>query len=145
MTHDVRAALIVAAFASVLPSAAGATQSTVNYNVAIGTCSKPIAVPANNKPVLIMGTQIAYGYRGEGYVTIIRYTNNNRQLLEWAGTDYNTSVARGFSNGAGEHIMWLDYTPSYVDLQSAASAHIQVCNNASNPFGTAAGYLTFFY
>src|SRR5436309_7057729 len=49
--------MILAAGATfALAASAHAAQKTVAFNVAPGSCGAPIAVPANNRPVILAGT-----------------------------------------------------------------------------------------
>ncbi|HEY4113377.1 MAG TPA: hypothetical protein VGM17_04885 [Rhizomicrobium sp.] len=142
MTHTKRAALFGAVVLSLsICGTALADETTASFNLTPGTCTNPIAIPANNKPVMVMGTTITVSFRGEGHVVMQRYGSQN--LLEWAGTDYYAGTENNFSEAPGAHIMWLDYNGK-VDLQSATSSHVQVCNSASAS-GPRAGYLTFIY
>jgi len=115
----------------------------MSYNVAPGACGPAIAIPANNKPVR---TTINAGIRGEGQVTLLR-ANASQALLDWAGYDYYTNgFLRGYATDGndGLHIMYLDFGGN-VDVRSALSTHIKVCNSSGNPVGAAIGYLTFVY
>ncbi|HEY4113378.1 MAG TPA: hypothetical protein VGM17_04890 [Rhizomicrobium sp.] len=143
MTHSkICAALFAASLASVSGiGAAQATESTISYSVAGGTCSSPIAVPANNKAVLVMGTGIIWPYNGVGFVSLLR--GNTSGILSWSGTGLKDGTIGAYAFTAGTHIMWLDFATT-VDLQTASSTHIQVCNTGSD-IAHAAGYLTFIY
>ncbi|HEY4115626.1 MAG TPA: hypothetical protein VGM17_16340 [Rhizomicrobium sp.] len=133
---------LVAALATVfgLATAAQADENTVSYNLQPNTCSKPIAVPANNKPVILAGTTITYGDRAEGHVVLQRATANS-QLLSWEGDDYYYGREIGFTSGTGSIIMYLDYGGG-VSVQTDGPAHIKVCNVATF---AEQGYLTFMY
>jgi hypothetical protein len=138
---------IVAAMAAALALAgsARADEETIGYNLARGTCTKPIAVPANLKPVILAGTTIQQGDGGDGQVTLLRYNNATPNYLLWTGMDHYQGVDVGTATTGSAVIMYLDAV-GYVTVQSAASTHIQVCNSGSNDGGpNAVGYLTFFY
>jgi hypothetical protein len=65
--------MILAAGATfALAASAHAAQKTVAFNVAPGSCGAPIAVPANNRPVILAGTNTQQTDRGEGQVTLLR-------------------------------------------------------------------------
>jgi len=134
-------AIVAATYAS---ASAEADETTVPYNQAPGTCSAPIAVPANNKPVTLTGTMITKGFEGEGHATLLRTTGTN-QLLSWEGSDFHTSREVGFTKVSGAVIISTDYLGD-VTVQSSASAHLQVCV-ATGSLGGAhgIGYLTFTY
>jgi len=132
-----------AAFAALITTAAHADTTTLSFNVAPGACGAPIAVPANNKPVIIAGANMQNTDRGTGMVSLIRANGFNNPLLLWAGTDYAVGVEKDGAVNAGRLIMYLD-AEQLVMLQSAASTHIQVCNSPSNSLN-ALGYLTFTY
>ncbi|HEY4114132.1 MAG TPA: hypothetical protein VGM17_08735 [Rhizomicrobium sp.] len=138
--------LAVVAWTLAMTAWAQADETTIGYNQAPGTCTKPIAIPANNKPVLILGAQINGGDRGTGQVTLIRTGTGANQILYWSGYDGYHGLETGFAyaGGVGYRLMYLD-GGGYVDVESAASTHIQVCNSSSNAAGDAAGYLTFMY
>ncbi|HEY4113376.1 MAG TPA: hypothetical protein VGM17_04880 [Rhizomicrobium sp.] len=138
----------VAAFAAVASAQADETVSTVSYNVTPGTCSNPIAVPVNNRPVLVMGTGFNTGEEGVGETALLR-ANSSPALLDWAGTSVWANInaispERGWSENASVHIMWISYS-GYVDLQTAGSTHVMVCNSSGSPLAHATGYLTFIY
>lgn len=97
------------------------------------------AVPANNKPVQIMGTQIIGDDTGEGAVTLLRI-HGGTPKLQWSGVDL-LGVERGSGNLPGGLIMFLDIA-GHVSVQTASSTHIQVCDG---DLERAAGYLTFVY
>src|SRR5689334_13167167 len=101
------AAAMATAFA--IGSTAKGDEKTVSYNVAPGVCSPPIAVPANNRPVTVSGTQIAAQRVGAGQVTLMRSTQT--PSLIWAGVDYYQGVERGYAliNDTGTLIMFLDF------------------------------------
>ncbi|HEY4115622.1 MAG TPA: hypothetical protein VGM17_16320 [Rhizomicrobium sp.] len=135
-------ATLVCAFTGGAQGLTADTISTVSYNVAAGSCSHPIAIPANNRPVLTMGTMIMYPYDGEGIVTLFR--GNTQNTIVWAGVDFAAGTQNHSSSNPGDHLMSLD-SNGYVDVQTAQSTHIQVCASSSFPLPRAAGYLTFAY
>jgi len=136
--------IALAAFAALLTTAAHADTTTTSFNLAPGACGSPIAVPANNKPVIIAGPNIQNGNRGTGMVSLIRANGFNNPLLLWAGTDLAFGAERSLAGGPGTVIMYLDGAAEWVTLQSATSTHIQVCNSSNNG-SNAVGYLTFTY
>ena len=135
--------IALAAFAALLTTAAHADTTTTSFNLAPGACGSPIAVPVNNKPVIIAGANIQTGDRGTGLVSLIRANGYNNPLLLWSGTDFSIGVENSLAAGPGTRIMNLD-AAGHVMLQSAASTHIQVCNSSDNS-ANAVGYLTFTY
>jgi hypothetical protein len=135
-TAAAAAAATILTFAS-----AQADESTVGYNVAPGACSKPIAIPANNKPVVIAGTSIVSDDPGTGQVTLLRNTNANPHYLLWSGADFFAGAEKGSTSAASTLIMYLDVSGKIAVL-SAASSSLTVC--ASVSFSEhAVGYLTF--
>jgi hypothetical protein len=139
--------IAVAAFAGLLATAAHAGQSTVSYDLKPGACTKPIAVPIKNKPVLVMGSQITPAQQAGGHVSLVLASiKGSENVLSWAGTDFFAGEERNYavSHSANVHIMWLDFSGN-VDVQSTYSTHLQVCNKTSSPIQHAIGYLTFMY
>lgn len=136
-------AAITATFA--LAASANADQITSSYNLTGGTCTKPIAVPANNKPVILAGTSIQLNDGGNGQVTLLRYNSSSPAYLLWSGVDYHHGLEAGTATAAGTIIMYLD-SIGYTTVQSANSAHVMVCTSGANDGGDhAIGYITFFY
>lgn len=138
---------IVAAMAAsfALAASAQADETTVGYNLARATCTKPILVPANNKPIILAGTTIQQGDGGDAQVTLLHSTKSTPQYLLWLGADYHVGTEKGASNTAGTLIMYLDAV-GYVSVQVVNANNIQVCNSGSNDGGlNAVGYITFFY
>ncbi|HEY4116166.1 MAG TPA: hypothetical protein VGM17_19065 [Rhizomicrobium sp.] len=135
------AALLATTFA--FAASAQADESTISYSLVPGACSKPMAVPANNKPVILAGTHITAGNRGAGQVTLLR-ANSDPALLDWAGVDNVHGVESGSSATDYTRIMYLD-SIGYVSVTVAPSTHIKVCNGSTNPAPRAIGYLTFVY
>lgn len=123
---------------------AAADEKIVPYNVAPGeTCTPPITVPANNKGVFIVGTSITPGDPGQGHISLLRTTGSD-QSLSWSGADFFDGPIRGFALGTvTTRMMSLDYS-GLVNLLTAPSAHLQVCN-AKGATVRAIGYLTFMY
>lgn len=135
--------IALAAFAGLLTTAAQGDESTVSYNLAPGTCSKPIAIPANNRAVILAGTSIEIGNGGTGMVSLLRLNRPGGNVIIWAGTDYPLGTERGESTAAGTLIMYLD-SAGYVQVLTAGSTHIQVCSSSLNS-QNGNGYLTFTY
>ncbi len=134
--------LAVVATALALAGPVRADQITVSYNVARGFCSKPIAVPANNKPILLAGTNLEDVDPGEGHVTLLHVPGAGG-YLSWEGSDSSEAHISGHGSTAGLLIMYLDQS-SYVAVETYNSSRIYVCNSQSNDYN-AFGYLTFFY
>ena len=139
--------IMVVALAATLMLASLATkadETKTSFNVAPGACTNPIAIPANNTPVLMMGNSITYDDRESALVTITRaYKFQPYPVLTWAGTDFFIGTEKGFAFDPGIIIMYLD-TPGYIYVQSAASTHVQVCNSSKDT-KNGIGYLTFIY
>jgi len=122
-----------------------ADQVTYSFNVSPGNC-KVIAQPPNNKPVHMMGSTIApAGLEGDGEVVILRSGTADNLNLRWAGVDFAGGVGRGieYASSGPKHIMYLDFLQN-VDVQTAYSSKVQVCNSDSARLPIA-GYLTFLY
>ncbi len=94
--------------------ALGPNAATFAYDLAAGANSA-VFTPVAEKPVLVMGVQTNLGYRGVGYVTLLRVTSS---FLEWTGVESPASAAitSGFSGTAGTHIVYLDYS-HLVDIR----------------------------
>jgi hypothetical protein len=101
--------------------------ASVSYSLAAGANSAAIT-PAANTPVLVMGCQLALGFRGVSQVTMLHIQSN---FLEWVGLESTSGAAitQGFSAAAGTHILWLDYSHQ-VDLR-VRSADTFVVHNGS--------------
>ncbi len=127
-----------------LAQSAAADEKIVPYNVGPGgACSLPINIPANNKGVFIIGTSITPGDPGQGHISLLRTTGTD-QALSWSGADFFNGPIRGFALGTETTAMMsLDYS-GLVNLLTAPSAHLQVCN-AKGATARAIGYLTFMY
>ena len=133
----------VSILALVSATRGSADEATVSYALAAGACSKPIAVPANNKPVHVLGTQINF-YAGVGEVALLRLGAAGHQLY-WEGSDLFAGRESGSTVNPNVHIMYLDSTQGKVDVQTAGSGYVKVCNAADNSYSPVAGYLTFLY
>jgi hypothetical protein len=135
---------ITAVWLLALTCAAAADEKIVPYNVGPGgACSPPIAIPANNKGVFIVGTSITPGDEGQGHVSLLRTTGSN-QIISWAGADFANGPVRGLALGTETtRIMSLNYAGN-LDLLTAPSAHLMVCS-AKGAVGRSIGYLTFTY
>jgi hypothetical protein len=132
---------MLAMVASAMPALAHQTQ--VKYNLAAGATSAPINVPAVNTPVSITCVQNSVGFRGVGQVTMLRVGGAQPLFLEWVGMDIATSaITSNFSNTAGAHIIYCDYTGKTVDMQVLDTAHIQIVNTSSV---TATGVINFIW
>ena len=127
-------ALLLAAVVATLTLAtvARATQTIstpnaalVSYSLAAGANSGAI-VPAANQSVLVMGTQLALGFRGVGHVTMLRIPGS---FLEWVGLNSTAgaTIAQGFSGTAGTHIVFLDFSHQ-VNLQVNTTDSFRVHN-----------------
>jgi hypothetical protein len=121
---------------------AAANEIQVDYNLAAGATSKPIAIPATNTPVSVTCVQNTVGFRGVGQATILR-TAQAPQFLEWVGTDIATAaISANFSNTAGTHIIYCDYVGKTVDLQVQGASSIQIVNTGSSQ---ATGVINFVW
>lgn len=135
-------AFVAATLAATASAHAG--QKTVGYKLFANTCSNPIAIPANNTPVIMAGANIEASEPGVGQVTLLRHPQGPNPFLQWVGTDYGAGAERGISNTALTTIMYLD-ADRMVPVLVADSTHIEVCVASSYPAGSANGFLTFTY
>jgi hypothetical protein len=107
--------------------------STVSYFLVPGAISGPI-FPVANQSVLVMGNQLASGFRGVGQVTLLRVPGS---FLEWVGLDSTAGAAitQGFSGFAGTKILFIDFSHQ-VRLEVASPDSFRVRNlSAGNRFG----------
>ena len=113
--------------------------TTVSYNLAAGANSGAI-FPSANQPVLVMGVQTAVGFRGVGYVTMLRIPSN---FLEWVGLESTAgaAIAQGFSGTAGTHIVWLDFSHQ-VDIQVNTTDSFRIHNGST---GVRTGNVTLIW
>jgi hypothetical protein len=127
---------------AVVARPATANEIQVDYNLAAGATSKPIAIPAFSTPVSVTCVQNGVGFRGVGQATVLR-TAAAPQFLEWVGMDIATSaVSANFGNTAGMHIIYCDYTGKTVDMQVQSASSIQIVNTGSQ---TASGVINFVW
>jgi hypothetical protein len=133
---------LILAAATILATidAVGATESTVGYNVASGSC-RVIALPVSNKPVLMTAAEYAPNLGGVAQATVERQTAQSS--LFWVGFDFGGTHG-GNSATPNTHMLWLDWTQQYLDVRSASNLQLQVCNSAITGL-PAKGYLTFVY
>jgi hypothetical protein len=101
--------------------------ASITYSLAAGANSAAIT-PVASQPVLVMGCQLAVGFRGVSQVTLLRIPAN---FLEWVGLESTAGAAitQGFSANPGTHILFLDFSHQ-VDLR-VASADTFVVHNGS--------------
>ena len=121
-------AVAVVTFAVVAPAVQTITTpnaSIVSYSLAAGGVSAPI-FPVANQSVLVMGNQLAVGFRGVGQVTLLRIPG---AFLEWVGLDSTASAAitQGFSGAAGTKILFIDFSHQ-VQLEVASTDSFRVHN-----------------
>jgi len=114
-----------AVVASAVQTVVTPNAALVSYNLAAGAVSGPI-FPAANTSVLVMGTQLAVGFRGIGQVTLLRIPGN---FLEWVGLDSTAGAAitQGFSGAAGTKIVFIDFSHQ-VRLEVASTDSFRVNN-----------------
>ena len=110
-------ATVVAILTSICVANATQTISTPNasiffYNLGPGANSGGI-FPPPNQSVLVMGTQTAVGFRGVGFVTMLRVPGS---FLEWVGLNSTAGagITQGFSGAAGTNIVFLDFAHQVV-------------------------------
>jgi hypothetical protein len=119
-----------------------------SYNLAAGATSAPIAIPAPNVPVSIIGVNTTLHNRGVGQATIMHvHTSASDAFLEWVGMDIVTAqnsnpVPSGYTSIAGAHIIFLDNNGA-VDIQVADANHIQIHN--TGVYGPQKGNITFIW
>jgi len=145
LTKSVRGAACAFSVCSVtvLAGPAAANEIQVDYSVAAGAKSAPIAIPASNTPVSVTCVQNAVGFRGVGQATILRAASPPPSFLEWVGMDIATSaVTSGFSSTAGTHIIYCDYNGKTVDMQVESASQIQIVNTGAS---TATGVINFVW
>jgi len=138
-------AVLVAALALSTAARAVQTISTPNsalysYSLAPNTSSGAIT-PVSGQAVHVMGVQNTLGYRGVGYVTMLRVAGS---FLEWVGIESPSAAAitSGFSAAANTHIVWLDFSHT-VDLRVNSADTFVIHNGATvNP---ATGYVTLIW
>jgi hypothetical protein len=104
-----------------------ANRTVVKYNLAAGASSAPVTIPAN-VPVQVVGVQTNSGYRGVGFVAMLRVPN---QFLEWTGLESTSpsGITEGFASAPGTHILFIDYG-HLVDVQ-VHDANSLVIHNAN--------------
>jgi len=123
--------LIVVATLSEVVGKAAVTISTpnsvvVNYTLAAGATSSPIA-PATNQPVIIIGSNIGTTDSGVSTLTLVRIPG---VMMRWVGMEAGTgATVHNGSAALGTHIIWLDQS-NKVALE-VFSADDFVINNAS--------------
>ena len=102
--------------------------SIVSYSLAAGGVSGPI-FPVANQSVLVMGNQLAVGFRGVGQVTLLRIPSS---FLEWVGLDSTAggAVTQGFSGAPGTKIMFIDFSHQ-VQIEVASTDSFRVHNLSS--------------
>lgn len=102
--------------------------ASFSYSLAAGGIS-PSFVPVSNQPVLVMGVQLALGFRGVGQVTLLRIPGS---FLEWVGLESTAGAAitQGFSAVAGTHIVFLDFSHQ-VDIEVASADAMRVHNTST--------------
>jgi hypothetical protein len=108
------ATLTLGVMASATAPLATPNKATFTYSLIPGGSSSVIT-PAGNKPVLVMGTQTAYGDRGIGQVSMLRIPGS---FLEWTGIESpsKAAITQGYGSSFGTHIVFLDYD-STVDIE----------------------------
>ena len=124
-------AVAITTFAVVTPAVQTITTpnaAIVGYSLNPGTVSGPI-FPVANQSVLVMGTQLALGFRGVGQVTLLRIPSS---FLEWVGLDstFGAAITQGFSGGAGTKIVFIDFSHQ-VQIEVASTDSFRVHNLSS--------------
>jgi hypothetical protein len=120
---------------------------TIHYDLFPGETSKEINIPWNT-PVLLMGVCMTEKAFGVAYVTIMTRPDVGNNFLVWVGheapSQFGSAVTQGFSNVAGKHIAYLDYT-HYVDIEVASAADGTVRIHNSHPTSRRKGYITLIW
>jgi hypothetical protein len=104
----------------------------INYTLAAGANSAPITVPLTDagpgSGVLVMGVCNTLGFRGVGFVTLLRVPSS---FLEWVGLESTAgaSITQGFSGAPGTHIVFIDFAHQ-VDIEVNNANSIRVHNGA---------------
>jgi hypothetical protein len=128
--------IIIAAFTGIIGKAAVTivtpNSATVNYTLAAGATSSPVA-PATNQPVMVIGANIGTTDFAVSTVTLVHIPGT---MLRWVGIEAATGViVHNGSAALGTHIIWLDNS-NKVALQ-VFSADQFVIHNGST--GTQSG------
>jgi hypothetical protein len=87
-----------------------------------------------------MGTQTAFGFRGVGFVTMLRVPSS---FLEWVGLNSTAGagIAQGFSGAAGTNIVFLDFSHQ-VSIQVNSTDSFRIHNGAA---GVRTGNVTMIW
>ena len=125
LSATVVATLTLATVAKATQTISTPNAAIISYSLGAGALSGPI-FPAANQAVLVMGTQLASGFRGVGQVTMLRIPGN---FLEWVGLDSTAGAAitQGFSGAAGTKILFVDFSHQ-VRLEVASTDSFRVNN-----------------
>jgi hypothetical protein len=109
------------------------------YNLLSGANSAPIT-PVANQSVLVMGTQTALGFRGQGHVTLLRIPLS---FLEWTGLESCCpgAITTNFSGAPGTHIVFLDFSHQ-VDIRVNTTDTFIIHNGSA---GTRTGNVTLIW
>jgi hypothetical protein len=104
--------------------------TTIVYNLAAGASSAPVT-PPSNQPVLILGSQLAVGFRGVSQCVLLHIPAS---FLEWVGLESTAGAAitQGFSGTAGTHILFLDFSHQ-VDIRVNSTDTFVIRNGSTSP------------
>jgi hypothetical protein len=99
----------------------------VNYTLASGATSSPIA-PATNQPVIVIGANIGTTDFAVSNITLVHIPG---VMIRWIGIEAGTgTVIHGGSAALGTHIVWLDDS-NKVALQVFSADEFVIHNGAT--------------
>ena len=99
----------------------------VNYTLASGATSSPIA-PATNQPVIVIGANIGTTDFAVSNITLVHIPG---VMIRWIGIEAGTgTVIHGGSAALGTHIVWLDDS-NKVALQVFSDDEFVIHNGAT--------------
>ena len=126
-------ALAVTAIAALSIASASASQKKFKYNLASGTASAPITLPASavNTPISITGVQIVDPFPGVGQATLLRGVSPQIPVLIWDSISFATlTPTRNFiTNPTTTSIVTIDFNGN-VDIATFSLTQIFVRNNS---------------
>jgi hypothetical protein len=130
------AVVIILAFActaDAIQTTTTANAAFVPYSLAAGAVSSNLT-PPTSVPVLLMGNCTTIGFRGAGFVSLLRIPGS---FVEWSGLNSastnaadNGTVTHGFNSAAGTQIVLIDYN-SQVKIEVGSTGDtVRIHNTA---------------